>query len=51
MPTTAAHNSTTRRIPALPMVLAAVLCVMSAENAAAQNRKTGALKSMKIRDQ
>ena len=51
MPTTAARNSTTRMIPALPMVLAAVLCVMSAGNAAAQGRKAGALKTMKIRDQ
>ena len=49
MPTTAAHNSTTRRIPALPMVLAAVLCVMSAGEAAAQNKGTGTLKSLKIR--
>ena len=49
MPTTAARNSTTRMIPALPMVLAAVLCVMSAGETAAQNKGAGTLKSLKIR--
>ncbi len=49
MPTTAARNSTTRMIPALPMMLAAVLCVMSAGEAAAQDGGAGTLKALKIR--
>ena len=51
MPTTAARNSTTRMIPALSMVLAAVLCVMSAGETAAQDRRAGTLKTLKIRGQ
>ena len=51
MPTTAARNSTTRMIQALPMVLAAVLCVMSAGEATAQDRGAGTLKALKIRSQ